>query len=493
MEEQQEYEPRERKEKERKLWAYEQEERREEEAQQRREMQVAARRQSVRDMTEGQPMTLILGFAIPMLLGILFQQFYSMADTVIVGRYLGVNALAGVGSTGAINFMVNGFVIGMCSGFAIPVSQRFGAHDYADMRKFVANIVWLTLIFAAAVTVLVVLLTKQVLVWTSTPKEIFDYAYQYILIVFIGIPATYLYNITASIIRALGDAKTPVVFLVFTSILNIALDFLSIVGLGMGVQGPAIATVVSQALSGAFCLLYMKKKYPLLHFQDGERALDAGKCRVLLSMAIPMGLQYSITAIGSVILQGAVNTLGAIAVASVTAGQKISMFCCCVFDALGATMATYAGQNVGAGKLDRIQEGVYAATKLGSIYAVAACAVLIVGGGEIPLLFIDASEKEVIGNAHLFLIANSLFYIPLVIVNVWRFTIQGMGYSVFAVLAGVCEMVARALIGFVGIPLFGFPAACLASPLAWILADAFLIPGFYHCMRQMNALFIKRS
>ncbi len=448
-------------------------------------MEMTGKRNSspIRDMTEGNPVTLILGFAIPMLLGTLFQQFYSMVDTIIVGKFLGVDALAAVGSTGAINFMVNGFVIGVCAGFAIPVAQRFGARDYKGMRRYVANSMWLTIAFAAVMTVAVGALTRDILVWMKTPENIIQGAYNYIFIIFLGIPVTYLYNVTASIIRALGDSKTPVYFLILSSLVNIVLDFVTIRYLHMGVAGPAYATVVSQAASGILCVIYMKKKFTILHFEKGELELDKHICRNLCSMGIPMGLQYSITAIGSVILQTAVNTLGSVAVASVTAGQKISMFFCCVFDALGGTMATYAGQNVGAGKLDRIESGVKAATIIGSVYSVGAFVVLFFFGGYIPLLFVDADQVQVITQAHQFLILNSLFYIPLVFVNVWRFAIQGLGYSGFAILAGVCEMVARSLVGFIGIPLFGYTAVCMASPLAWILADCFLVPAFKHCIK----------
>lgn len=447
---------------------------------------------SIRDMTQGNPVTLILGFAVPMLLGTLFQQFYSMVDTIIVGKFLGVDSLAAVGSTSAINFMVNGFVIGVCAGFAIPVAQRFGARDYSGMRKYVANAMWLTIAFAAVMTVVIGALTGNILVWMKTPENIIQGAYSYIFIIFLGIPVTYLYNVTASIIRALGDSRTPVYFLILSSLVNIVLDYITIQYLGMGVAGPAYATVVSQAASGILCVLYMKKKFTILHFEKGELELDKNICINLCNMGIPMGLQYSITAIGSVILQTAVNTLGSVAVASVTAGQKISMFFCCVFDALGGTMATYAGQNVGAGKLDRIESGVKAATIIGCIYSVGAFAVLFFLGGKIPLLFVDADQVQVISQAHRFLIFNSMFYIPLVFVNVWRFAIQGLGYSGFAILAGVCEMVARSLVGFIGIPLFGYTAVCLASPLAWIFADCFLIPAFKHCIKRLERLFAGR-
>ena len=432
------------------------------------------------DMTVGSPTALILGFAIPMLLGTLFQQFYSMADTVIVGRFLSVQALAGVGSTAAINFLINGFVIGMSSGFAIPVAQRFGARDYVDMRKFIANTIWLSLIFSVVVTGLVALFTKQLLILTQTPEDILPYAYQYIFIIFLGIPTTYLYNVTASLIRALGDSKTPVYFLILASVVNIVLDFVSIVGFGFSVNGPALATVFSQAVSGICCIFYMRKKFPLLRFAPREMQFDTRKCGILLSMALPMGLQYSITAIGSVILQSAVNMLGTVTVASVTAGQKISMFFCCVYDALGATMATYAGQNVGAGKLQRVQDGVYVATRIGIAYGLLAFLICFLFGNQLPLLFLSP--------ARLFLLANSAFYAALAIVNIWRFTIQGMGYSGFAILSGVSEMIARTLVGFIGVRFFGIYAVFFASPLAWLSADCFLIPAFHHCLRKLRLL-----
>ena len=443
----------------------------------------------MQDMTEGQPLKLILGFAVPMLLGMLFQQFYSMVDTVIVGKFLGVDALAAVGSTSAINFMVIGFVQGVCSGFAIPVGQRFGAQDYSDMRRFVANSAWMSAIFAVVMTAVIGLLTWNILEWMQTPENIIQGAYDYIFYIFLGIPATFLYNILSGIIRSLGDSRTPVYFLILSSLLNVVLDLAFIAGIGMGVEGAAYATVISQVVSGVCCWCYMKKKFPILKMQEEERRLSRIHVGILCGMGIPMGLQYSITAIGSVVIQTSINGLGSIAVASVTAGQKVSAFFCCPFDALGATMATYAGQNVGAKKLDRIESGVKSATIIGCIYGAAAFAVLFLFGGVIPLLFVDAAEAEVIRQAHQFLIINSMAYILLVFVNVWRFTIQGMGYSLFAVLAGVCEMAARALVGLFLVPIFGYVAICFASPFAWLLADLFLVPAFYSCIRQMQRRF----
>ena len=350
----------------------------------------------IKDMTKGSPFTLILGFALPMLIGLLFQQFYSMVDTIIVGKYLGVKALAAVGSTGSLNFMIIGFCIGVCSGFAIPVAQRFGAGDYRGLRKYTANAAWLSLVFSIVMAVIVCVLCRPILEWMKTPEDIIDQAFGYIFVIFAGIPATYLYNMTAGIIRSLGDSKTPVYFLLLSSVLNIALDLFTIVVLKMGVAGAAYATVISQAVSGLLCLLYMKKHFEILKMEKDEKKIDRHLIGRLCGMGIPMGLQYSITAIGSVILQASVNTLGSMAVAAVAAGSKVTLFFCCPFDALGGTMATYAGQNVGAGKLDRIKAGLKSSSIIGCIYAVIAFLILVFFSDKIALLFMDAGETETI-------------------------------------------------------------------------------------------------
>lgn len=445
-------------------------------------------RSEMKDLTTGSPMRLILGFAVPMLLGLLFQQFYNMVDTIVVGKFLGVSALASVGSTGSINFMINGFCIGVCSGFAIPIAQRFGAGDYHGLRKFTANAGWLSAVFAVVMTAVVGVLCMDILRWMQTPEDIIQGAYDYIFIIFLGIPVTYLYNMLSGIIRSLGDSRTPVYFLLLSSVMNIFLDVFTILVMGMGVDGPAYATVVSQGISGLLCLVYMIKHYPVLKMTEEEKKPDPNMMKILCSMGIPMGLQYSITAIGSVVLQAAVNSLGSMAVAAVSAGNKVSMFFCCPFDALGGTMATFAGQNVGAGKLDRVREGVKMASIIGIVYSVIAFAVLALGGKYIALLFLDAGETEIIDQVSIFLIGNSMFYIPLVFVNVVRFAIQGMGFSTFAILAGVCEMAARTFVGFFLVPIFGYLPICIASPLAWICADLFLIPAFYHCLKKLKKL-----
>lgn len=443
---------------------------------------------ATKDMTNGSPFKLILGFFIPMVFGLLFQQLYNMVDTIIVGKYLGVSALASVGSTGCINFMVVGFCTGVCSGFAIPVAQKFGEKNYSQLRRFAANGAWLAAGFSFVMTTVVCILCRYILIWLNTPADIIDGAYDYIFVIFLGIPAIVLYNLCSGIIRALGDSKTPLFFLMLSSLLNVILDLYTIIELKMGVAGAAWATVISQGVSGICCLIFMMKHYEVLRMTKEETRPDKNIMLILCNMGVPMGLQYSITAIGSVLLQTAVNGLGSAAVASVTAGSKISMFLCCPFDALGGTMATYGGQNIGARKLERIDEGLKAAVGMGAVYSVIAFVIVYFFGNTLSLLFLDADQTEILGRVRIFLLLNVTFFFPLSLVNIFRFLIQGMGYSKMAVLAGVCEMAARTVVGFCLVPFLGYRAVCFASPLAWIAADAFLVPIYFRIRKQLKTL-----
>lgn len=441
----------------------------------------------VKDMTNGSPSRHILGFAVPMLFGMLFQQFYNLVDTIIVGKTLGVEALAGVGATGSINFMIIGFCMGVCNGFVIPVAQCFGAKKPADLRKYVFNGYICSIVFAIVLTLASVIFCRRILIIMNTPADIIDHAYNYIVVIFIGIPTVFLYNMVSGVIRSLGDSKTPVVFLVLSSIINVVLDFFLILVCKMGVAGAGWATVTSQLISGLTCLIYMYKKYDILKGDKSERVLDRRFITNLCMNGVPMGLQYSITAIGSTILQAAVNTLGSTYVAAMTAGSKMFNFTCCPFDALGSTMATYAGQNVGAAKVKRLGQGVRSAMIIGSVYSVLSLIALYFTTDYIALLFVNASETTIIALTRQFILASACFYIPLTGVNVVRFCIQGMGFSVFAISAGILEMIGRAFAAIILIPSIGFMGACLASPIAWIAADAFLFPAFIHCAKKLNA------
>ena len=444
-----------------------------------------------KDLTSGSPMRLILGFALPTLLGLLFQQFYNLMDTMIVGKLLGAQALAAVGSTGSISFFVIGFCTGVCSGFAIPVAQQMGAGDLSRMRRYVANAAWLAVLFAVVLTAATCLLCRTILTVMNTPADIFDGAYAYIFIIFLGIPTTFLYNLLAGILRSLGDSKTPVYFLALAAFLNIALDFALILWFDAGVAGAAIATVISQGVSGASCLAYMVRRYPVLRMSRAERRLDAGCCGKLCAMGVPMGLQYSITAIGSIVLQAAVNGLGTIYVAAVAAGAKLFQLLACPYDAMGATMATYCGQNVGAWKLDRLGQGIRSCAWLGAGYAVLAFVGMLLFSAPCAMLFLDPAEPELqllLELTRRYIVTLTAFFFPLALVNIVRFSIQGMGYSLFAILAGVLEMIARTGVGMWLVPVFGYTAACFASPAAWLAADLFLIPASMLCISRLRRL-----
>ena len=432
-------------------------------------------------------MKLILSFMLPLVFGLLFQQVYSMVDTIVVGKFLGVDALAGVGSTGSITFLVLGLCNGVCAGFAIPVAQKFGQRDFDGLRRFVGNMIWLGSAIALTVTLVTTTGCRAILTAMNTPESTFAYAYDYIFLIFLGIPATMLYNLLSGILRSLGDSRTPLMFLIFSSLLNVALDVVCVVTLKMGVAGAGWATLVSQLISGLLCLWYMSRKFPILHLKKENLRWRGYYVKRLLIMGLPMGLQYSITAIGSILLQTAVNGLGAVAMAAVASSSKVTNLFATPFDAMGTMAATYAGQNLGAGKLERVQEGVKDCCILGVVYSLAALAVMYFGGAQMTALFLDskdvASSAQILPLARQLLVINAAFYIPLLGVNLFRFTIQGLGYSNLAVVAGVFEMIARgAVAGLVSV--FGFIAVCYASPAAWALADCFLIPAYFVCLKR---------
>ena len=439
-----------------------------------------------KDLTTGSPLKLIIRFAFPQFLGMLFQQFYNVVDTVVVGKFLGVGPLAGVGATGSLSFMVLGFCMGICNGFAIPIAQKFGANDQVALRKFVANSFWLTALFSVVITAPVCIFCRPILRLMNTPEDVFEYAYQYIFIIFLGIPTVFLYNILAGILRSLGDSKTPVLFLALSSALNIALDVVTIKLFHTSVNGPALATVISQGVSGVICLFYMKKRFTVLNMTAQERRPDKAMMKRLCYMGVPMGLQYSVTAIGSLIIQATMNGFGSTAVAGATAANRINGFLACPIEALGASMAPYTGQNLGAGKLDRITKGVVDASVCGFVCAGVLYVFVRLFGEPLVGIFLDVPDPQVMDYAIEFLHVVCAGYCLLTLVNVVRFSIQGMGFSVLAILSGVMEMIARSVAGLVIAPRIGFTAVALGHPLAWLAADCFLIPAFLLCRRKVS-------
>ena len=394
---------------------------------------------TTKDMTSGSPMKLILGFMIPMLFGFLFQQFYNMMDTIIVGKYLGVTALAAVGSTGSINFMIIGFCNGVCSGFAIPVAQKFGEKNESAMRRYVANSGWLAAVFAVVMTVVVCLLCRNIQTWMRTPEDIFDQAYIYIFIIFLGIPATYLYNMLAGIIRSLGDSTTPLVFLLISSVMNIILDLFTIIVLKMGVAGAAWATVISQYISAALvlrCLIQTEADYRL---ELSKLRVVKHKLCAIIQIGLPAGLQGAIFSISNVLIQSSINSFGSVAMAGSTASSNIEGFVYTAMNAIYQTALSFTSQNYGAGNFKRIKKI--------QIYCVAFVVAtgLVLGQGAVffgnELLRIYSSDPEVItyGLERLAIISGPYFLCGIMDVMVGG--LRGLGSSVipmFVSLTGAC-------------------------------------------------------
>ncbi len=441
-----------------------------------------------KEMTSGPCLPLIFNFTLPLLLGNMLQQTYSLIDAAIVGKFLGINALASVGASTSVVFLILGFCNGCCGGFGIPVAQKFGARDYVSMRRLVSVSLKLAGMMSVGIALITCLLCAFILRTMQTPENIFQDAYWYLLITFIGVPCTFFYNLLSSIIRALGDSKTPFWFLLFSTVLNVLLDLLCILVFHWGVAGAAIATVFSQGVSAVLCYFYMYRKFEILRMQPADKRFRPELARQLIFVGVPMGLQFSITAIGSIMLQSANNALGTACVAAFTAAMRIKMFFLCMLESLGIAMATFCGQNYGAGKPERIWTGVKAASLMMIVY-VAAVAIILWGFSEkFVLLFVDPSETEIIADAALFLHISVSFFPVLGVLCILRYSIQGAGYTKLAMFSGVSEMIARILVSVVAVPLWGFWAVCFGDPTAWVFADAFLIPAFIYVYRRLRLI-----
>lgn len=441
---------------------------------------------NVNDMTVGSPMGAIFRFAVPLILGYILQQMYLIIDTVIVGRWIGVNALAAIGASTSIMFLIMGFCNGSCAGFAIPVAQAFGAKDFRKMRTYVSNSYRIAITFAVVITLLSCLFCKKILHLVNTPLEVFDDAYIFLMLQFAAIPFTIGYNLLAGQIRALGNSKQPFYFLITASVVNILLDVLLILILGLGVEGAGIATLLSQAFSVCLCIRFIKKKMQILIPQGEERDFDNKKISILLNNGVPMGLQFSITGIGIIILQSANNALGITCVAAFIAAMRIKYLFTCVFENIGVAMATYCGQNLGAKKMERISQGVRAAIKMMLIFFVFSFIVITPFADDMMTLFVDKGEAEVVTYAAEFMRIACYFYPCLGLLTIFRYSIQGLGYSNLSMMSGVMEMIARCGVSLWLVPAFMWTGVCYGDPVAWVMADMFLLPAFWWLFKHLK-------
>lgn len=433
------------------------------------------RKHATTDMTMGRPIINIIMFAIPLVLGTLFQQLYSFMDTVIVGRFIGIDALAAIGVTYSLHFLILGFVQGACVGFGIPLAQSFGAKDYSDMRRFLWNGTWLSVVISVILAGGMVLLAKPLLAVVNTPEDILPMALIYIQVLFIGIPASVLYNYSASVLRALGDSKRPFYFLLFSSFLNIVLDYIFIVPCGMGVFGAALATVISQFVSGILNSWWLLTKVDMVTINKEELAFSSSHIKRLCIIGLPMGLEYSISAIGAVVMQGAINGLGSVAVAAQTAGEKIRQMFTLPMESVGMAMATYVGQNYGAKRFDRIKQGIKSGLCIQITYCLVAWVALFVFKKDLVHIVLGETTSAVATGAVQYLTLISTLFIIHGSLMIFRNTIQGLGYSVQAIISGVGELLGRSLGGWLALNGFGFVAICYANPLAWLFALIYCI------------------
>lgn len=435
-------------------------------------------------MATGSPGKNILYFALPVFAGNLFQQIYNVVDTVIVGKFVSTEALAAVGSTGTINFMILGFMTGLMAGITVLTSQRFGAEDMRGMRRSVASAGMIAIVATIILTAISLLGMHHLLVLMNTPDDIFDDAYRYIMIICAGILVQALYNLFACILRALGNSKVPLYFLLFSASMNIILDLVSIIVLKMGVAGAAYATVISQGVSAVLCFIYMVKKVPILHLTREDFHVEGRLIKNQLAVGLPMAFQYSITAIGTTMVQMALNTLGSTYVAAFTAASKCEQMAGQAYIALGSAMATFAAQNVGAGRYDRVRKGFARATMFGVIFSVVIGLVMYFFGYIVTGLFVTGDATQIEGMVDTYMKYTALFLIPLTVVNVYRNGIQGMGYGLLPMTAGIAELVGRGSVALIAIHYHSYAGVCLASPMAWILASALLLTMYFAIMKK---------
>ena len=436
-----------------------------------------------KDMTTGSPGKMIFNFTMPIFIGNIFQQFYNMADTVIVGKFVGNAALAAVGACGTLAFLIIGFLQGVTAGFTVVTAQHYGAGNMKAMKKSVASGAILTLIVSVILTVLSMISMSKVLHLMNTPSDMYGEAYGYIMVLCGGIIAQALYNYLASVLRALGDSKRPLYFLVIAALLNIVLDLVFIIIFRLGAAGAAYATVIAQGISGILCLFYIGKMVPALHLHKEDWEMNGSLIGWQLKIGLPMAFQYSITAIGTIVVQSCLNILGSTAAAGFAAASKIEQVFSQAYVALGTTMATYCAQNMGAGKYTRIRKGFKNATLMGFAYAIVTGVIIFFGGKYMTVFFVSENLDQIMGYVDIYLRCVSVSFLPLVIVNLYRNGIQGMGYGLLPMTAGIAELIGRSGAALIASHFGSYMGICLASPAAWVLAGTLLIVMYFKIMK----------
>lgn len=442
----------------------------------------------MRELTSGRPVKIILLFSLPIVIGSLFQQLYSMIDTVIVGKAIGVDAIAALGSTSYISNLLIGFMAGLTNGFAIVIARYFGAGDHAKMRRAVAGTVILGLSVSVFLTLISCLFLKDFLRLLNTPPEIFDAAYSYIFVVLLFLTSAMLYNMAAGILRAVGDSVTPLLFLIFSSIVNVGLDVFFISVLSMGVKGAAYATVISQAASFLLCLLYIALRFRWLIPEKTDWRISMSEISELLGTGLSMALMFSIVEMGSLILQRAINNFGTSVIAAHTAARKITSIIMLPYSALGSACATYCSQNMGADRPERVSKGIKSAVGLGFVWSAAAVAVGYFAAPSIVGFIAGSGETEIISLASRYMRINTPFYIVLTVLVILRNSLQGLGRKAIPVASSVIECVGKAVVAFAAAPVLGYFGVMISEPIVWVFMTILLLAGYFGDKRLMETL-----
>lgn len=423
----------------------------------------------MKDLTKGNPLKLIILFALPVFLGNVFQLLYSLIDTKIVGETLGEISLAAVGATNPINTLIVGFLIGITNGFAVVVARYFGAKDFDNLKKSVASSLTLGIITAVILTFVSVVFLMPLLRILNTPDNVRNQSYDYIKIIFLGMIISMLYNVCASVLRAIGDTVTPLMFLIFSAIINIFLDYLFILNFDFGVKGAAYATVLSQLISAIMCFIYIIKRYPELHLKRSDFEFSKDIVKELYKSGCSMGFMMSIVSLGTVALQGAINTFGTNIIVAHTAARKITEIFMIMFSVFGTTMATYCGQNLGAGKINRINEGIKIVISITWIWSLLMILITYLFAPKLIRFITGSTNTEVIYNATLYLKIDTLFYFVPAMISIFRNSMQGIGDHRTPIVSSLIELVGKFLIATLLAPAIGYTGIILAEPIVWNL------------------------
>lgn len=440
------------------------------------------------DLTKGKPLKLIFWFTIPLLIGNIFQQFYSLSDTLIVGQTLGVKALAAVGSTGSVQFLIIGFAQGLTAGLSILTAQHYGAKDFKGVRRSFAISIVISLIVGIILTIISLIFVDHILILMQTPKDIINDARTFLQIMLGGMLAPIAFNLLSNIIRALGDSRTPLWFLIVSSLINIGLELLFILGFHWGIAGAGWATILAQLIATLMCVVYIIVRVPILHIGRRHFKLRRLEVNAHLKVGLPMAFQMSIIAIGTIVLQAALNSLGTNSVAATTAAQKIDQVATQPLMSFGVTMATFAAQNFGAHQYDRIVKGVKQTMWLSGSFSVAAGLIEIIWGKQLVGLFVGHQDMAVLNLSQTYFNVIGSTYILLSMLFIMRNTLQGLGRSAIPTLAGAAELFMRVFAALIMVRLFGYTGACSSEPLAWLGSCAVLLPAYIKAVRELRNL-----